>query len=216
MTVRHDDFWPDDELDDESPFDEEFSFYNDGYGRLLVTDLFWEVDLQMRMPWHHPWQPLHQDALDPPEAIRQLHAAFEKDPLLLSVLWGTKELCDRIAPDFDCFFDDALDRAIWCEEIAIIRVGPEQLGWLPPLPGEKPEPHQPPAQTKTWIEVVLVDDRGAPVPGARYRITLPNGQRREGNLNEQGLARLDGIEPGICDVEFPNIDGREWAPRGGS
>jgi hypothetical protein len=32
-------------------------------------------------------------------------------------------------------------------------------------------------------------------------------------LDANGLLRVDGIDPaGICDVEFPDIDGREWGP----
>lgn len=76
----------------------------------------------------------------------------------------------------------------------------------------------PPAKTtvseaeKTWIAIELVDrhDPPRPVPYARYRLTLPDGSIREGRLDHVGLAWVEGIDPGLCEVTFPEIDGREW------
>jgi uncharacterized Zn-binding protein involved in type VI secretion len=65
---------------------------------------------------------------------------------------------------------------------------------------------------KSWIEVSLVDDAGNPVPHERYRVTAPDGDVREGFLDDRGLARVDGIDPGTCQITFPNLDRDAWEP----
>lgn len=83
--------------------------------------------------------------------------------------------------------------------------------------GEKDAPPPPLAnrsQSKskqlTWVAVSLVDLKGRPIPRERFRIELPDGTIKEDALDEQGRARIDGIEPGQCEICFPEIDGREW------
>jgi type VI secretion system secreted protein VgrG len=64
---------------------------------------------------------------------------------------------------------------------------------------------------KSWIEIVLKDADGNPVPGEHYRVTLPDGTTLdEGTLDENGLARVDNIDPGSCKVTFPRLDGKTW------
>jgi uncharacterized protein (DUF2345 family) len=80
----------------------------------------------------------------------------------------------------------------------------------------KVKPHKPPEtqeekEEKTaWIEISLVDDDDQPVPGARYRVTLPDGSVDEGTLDAEGFARVEGFEPGQCKVSFPEMDERDW------
>jgi len=63
----------------------------------------------------------------------------------------------------------------------------------------------------TWIEVQLVDNVGNGVAGEPYAVTLPDGTTvAEGTLNEKGLVRIDGIDPGTCQITFPALDGRSW------
>ena len=62
----------------------------------------------------------------------------------------------------------------------------------------------------SWIEIELVDALGNPVAGETYRVKLANGTVAEGTLDEKGFARLEPIEPGNCEVTFPNMDGRSW------
>ena len=72
--------------------------------------------------------------------------------------------------------------------------------------GEEKKPH--------WIEIKLVDTEGNPVPGEKYKITLPDGSTvAEGTLDGKGFARVDGIDPGTCKVTFPNLDQSVWKPK---
>jgi hypothetical protein len=62
----------------------------------------------------------------------------------------------------------------------------------------------------SYLELILRDDRNAPVPGAKYRVELPDGQLREGTLDAQGQAFLERIPEGECKVTFPDFDGAAW------
>ncbi|HZN44856.1 MAG TPA: hypothetical protein VFB56_05980, partial [Nitrospiraceae bacterium] len=69
-------------------------------------------------------------------------------------------------------------------------------------------------QKKSWIEIELADEKNKPVPGEKYRITLPDGTVvAEGALDTKGFARVDGIDPGTCKVTFPNLDKDAWKPK---
>ena len=59
-----------------------------------------------------------------------------------------------------------------------------------------------------------MDKKGKPVPGEEYLITLPDGKTlAPGTLNEKGLARVEGIEPGMCKITFPRLEKQAWKPR---
>lgn len=62
----------------------------------------------------------------------------------------------------------------------------------------------------TWIEIRLIGEDKKPIPGERYRIELPDGSVREGSLNDKGAARVEGIDPGQCEVTFPALDKEAW------
>ncbi len=63
---------------------------------------------------------------------------------------------------------------------------------------------------KSWIEINLCDENGRPVPMERYRIKLPDGSVEEGNLDAYGHAEYYGINPGSCELSFPNLHPDEW------
>jgi len=67
---------------------------------------------------------------------------------------------------------------------------------------------------KDWIEIQLNDQDGNPVPGEPYKITLADGTTvADGTLDDKGHARVDNIDPGTCQVTFPNLDKTSWAPK---
>ncbi len=72
--------------------------------------------------------------------------------------------------------------------------------------GESPPP------PLDWIEIRLVGEDDGPVPGERYLVELPDGSRREGTLDAQGAARIEGIPAGTCRVSFPELDRDAWTP----
>src|SRR5262245_11186391 len=67
-----------------------------------------------------------------------------------------------------------------------------------------------PAKKTDWIEIKLVNQKGKPVPGEKYRIELPDGSTRQGVLNSEGVAWEGNLDPGTCKITFPDLDGTEW------
>lgn len=61
-----------------------------------------------------------------------------------------------------------------------------------------------------WIEIELIDEADEPVPSEKYEITLPDGSVAKGTLDGDGFARVDGIEPGTCEISFPDLDKDAW------
>ncbi len=73
------------------------------------------------------------------------------------------------------------------------------------------EPTEEEKQEKSWIEIELVDEEGNPIPGEKYKVTLPDGKTvAQGTLDEKGFARIEGIDPGTCKITFPNLDKDAW------
>jgi phage protein D len=68
-------------------------------------------------------------------------------------------------------------------------------------------PGKPPATT--WLELVLLDSQGHPVPYERYKVVTASGEEIEGTLDAKGHARLNGIPRGSNTVSFPDY-APEW------
>ena len=76
---------------------------------------------------------------------------------------------------------------------------------------EKIKPYKKDPKKKSWIEIEMVDEDKKPVPGEKYKITLPDGETvAEGTLDDKGFARVDGIDPGTCKITFPELDKEAW------
>jgi type VI secretion system secreted protein VgrG len=80
--------------------------------------------------------------------------------------------------------------------------------------GSKPvKPYKRDPKKKSWIEIEMVDEEDQPVTGQRYEITLPDGETvASGTLDHKGFARVDGIDPGTCQITFPDLDKDAWKP----
>lgn len=77
--------------------------------------------------------------------------------------------------------------------------------------GAASQPVEQKKEKKDWIEIILVDMDGKPVPNVRYKITPPGGDPpQEGRLNEHGQAGYYKIEAGDCKITFPDLDKDAW------
>ena len=59
---------------------------------------------------------------------------------------------------------------------------------------------------RPWIELEMVDTFGNPQAGERYRVTFPDGNVVEGELDGAGKAFLETSDPGTCIVMFPGLN----------
>jgi hypothetical protein len=76
-------------------------------------------------------------------------------------------------------------------------------------PQHKPEENK---DKKSWIEIQLVyESNGKPVAGVAYEVTLPDGETiAGGSTDENGVGRVEHIDPGSCQISFPNLDKEAW------
>lgn len=61
-------------------------------------------------------------------------------------------------------------------------------------------------EEKTWIEIELTDMEGNPRPGERYWIKLTDESVREGALDRLGRAYFGGLDAGVCEIRWPELD----------
>lgn len=86
-----------------------------------------------------------------------------------------------------------------------------KYGSVKATPFKPPESKDEKEKKKSWIGIEMVDMEDKPVSGMAYRITLPDGKTvAEGTLDDQGCARVEGMEPGNCKVTFPTLDQEAW------
>lgn len=90
-----------------------------------------------------------------------------------------------------------------------VTVAPASAGEEQPADGQEQEKKE---QEQHWLGIRLTDEEGNPVPNERYEVTLPDGSKVDGTLNEKGEARLEGVDPGTAKVDFPNLHDDEWKP----
>ena len=58
---------------------------------------------------------------------------------------------------------------------------------------------------KDWIEIMIEDGEGEPLPTAEYHFYLADGSEMHGRLDDKGQAIIHGVSPGRYGIEFP-----EW------
>jgi hypothetical protein len=116
-----------------------------------------------------------------------------------------------------CDADDADPGAVEAEKAFQRDAQTGKYGTVQVTPHKRPDqqaddapPDQPPVVKTSWIEIVLVDANSNPVAGESYTVTLPDSSVAEGSLDNNGFARIDVIDPGNCQVTFPNLDGLSW------
>ncbi|WP_437716162.1 hypothetical protein WMF45_06960 [Sorangium sp. So ce448] len=147
--------------------------------------------------------------------LRQLFAEPHNRPALRRLLddAAPASVVHRLA-DADVL--DALSRLLLSGRVQL-REAP--LPWLPSYGGDAADAEEQapasavpraPRTELTWIEIRLLGEDDRPIPYERYRVELPDGSIREGSLDDEGRARLDGIEAGACLVTFPALDQEAW------
>jgi hypothetical protein len=81
---------------------------------------------------------------------------------------------------------------------------------------EKGEPVEaadvPEQEAVSFVEVELVDANNAPVAGQRYQVEFPDGRVETGTLDANGLAFIEGVPKGDCEISFPDLDSSAWGP----
>ncbi len=60
------------------------------------------------------------------------------------------------------------------------------------------------------IEFKVVGEDGKSLAGHRYRIELPDDNVAEGIVGEDGVVKIDGVEPGSAKISFPDLDAKSW------
>jgi hypothetical protein len=150
--------------------------------------------------------------------LRRLHRDAHQQPLRALVDEGTHPPLVFRLQEGDLLRQ--LARQVSVEEV--IMVGPKELTpdfkvrWAEPPPivkliktalaataGQKTSKKQ----QKDWVEIVLTDDEGKPVPNAKYEIKLPDGSKKTGTLDGKGKAKIQNVPSGTCTVTFPDTQG---------
>jgi len=99
---------------------------------------------------------------------------------------------------------DAMGGCAPCQAAALPKLGP------PPPPAGGPPVVVVDREKPSWLAIELIDEAGLPMSGEPFTVTLPNGQEVSGTLDAKGAVRLEGIDPGTCQVSFPERDKDGW------
>lgn len=74
----------------------------------------------------------------------------------------------------------------------------------------KEKRHKEDETKKSWVKIKMVNEAGEPVSGISYKITTPSGRVDSGTLDKEGKAEVKGIDPGSCEITFPDLDQDAW------
>jgi hypothetical protein len=114
------------------------------------------------------------------------------------------------APDPAVDADDAVAGGVDQSQANAITTKPGTYDSTKVKPYNPAKPFKPDPKKTSWIEIKLVDEKNKPVPGEPYSVTLPDASVAEGTLDEKGFARIEGIDPGTCQITFPYRDTEAW------
>ncbi|WP_347988692.1 hypothetical protein [Methylomonas sp. AM2-LC] len=64
---------------------------------------------------------------------------------------------------------------------------------------------------KHWIEIELLGEDGKPIANQNYLVVTADQKQYTGTTDADGLARLDDIPAGNCQVSFPDLDKEAWS-----
>lgn len=115
--------------------------------------------------------------------------------------WSQRDLHARL--------DAALATALERRDLLVLERRHDGRGVVPVDPVDPVDPKPPidPKQKTTFIEIELLDARGVRFP-TRLKLHMSDGSVREPAFD--GFVHLDGVPEGTCEVELPEVDGREW------
>jgi hypothetical protein len=141
-------------------------------------------------------------------------------PARLRELLSGMELSVRFTGEPD---HGVLERLAWDLVMGNVRateITPDLQEGVPPAeePPRPPESPPPPrvarrVERMDWIEIQVVDPDGEPVRNVRYKITWPDGgTESEGRTDRNGIARVDPIQPGVCEISLVDYHETDWEP----
>lgn len=123
---------------------------------------------------------------------------------------------ERVQPNGSWRADDvATDGTCHVE---LVESGPAQPGSAPPPENAETLPVGGPSVglvtgrehvlvvTLPSFEAQLLDHDGRAIGAAAYRLTLPDGSVREGELDAEGFLKIEHVPPGECELVFPELE----------
>lgn len=71
-----------------------------------------------------------------------------------------------------------------------------------------------PCAKKHWFGIRVVDEAGKAVPGVKVKLKLTDGTTPVITIDETGsYTTAKCLDPGNCDVSFPDLFDVEWKPQ---
>jgi hypothetical protein len=65
---------------------------------------------------------------------------------------------------------------------------------------------------KDWIEIKVENEFGRKLKDLEYTLILPDGNKKKGKLNDEGIIKEDNLPPGKCKIEFPDVGEKSLNP----
>jgi len=81
---------------------------------------------------------------------------------------------------------------------------------VPPYKPPENQSEEEKQEKPDWIEVKLTDDDGKPIAGEPFYADLADGTRYNGTTDSNGVAHIDGLKPGSCQIHFPDLEDDQW------